>query len=83
MVRHQDVVVVLRLHLSHDADVRDLLHRLVKRPLQVLRLARCDAEAGAKKKQKEDRGRKTVINRFFERFPWTCCFKLFIKELVK
>lgn len=66
MVRHQDVVVIVRLKLSHDVDVIDLLHRLVKRSLQVLRLARCDADAGAEEEQKEDRGRKTVINRFFE-----------------
>lgn len=37
VVRHHDVVVVIgRVDLSHDEDVRDLLHRLVKHQLHVL-----------------------------------------------
>lgn len=37
VVRQHDVVVVVeRLELTYDADVRDLLHRLVKHLLQVL-----------------------------------------------
>ncbi len=55
VVQHHDVVILVRrIELSHDADMTDLLHRLVKCMPHVLGL---DADAGAERRR-EDGGER-------------------------
>lgn len=48
MVRQHEITIIdMRVHLSHNTQVRDLPHGLMKNLLQVLCLTRWDADAGA------------------------------------
>lgn len=61
MVQHRDAVVLFRrLQLGCDADVGDLLHRLVEHPLQVLGLVSGDTEWTRGREEREYETQQTI-----------------------